>query len=110
MNTRHGTLEKKPPQFEDYLKPNPFIQPWMLPYLSEQPRMQDFVFFGLVSLFFLMAGLTFHWLGLGDIISATTGLIGVCVLGGEAEMRHMIAEAKFGQAKKSVSTDKFQND
>ena len=53
-----------------------------------------------------MAGLTLHWLGLGDIISGTIGLIGVGGFGGEAEMRHMIAGAKFGQAKQSASRNK----
>ena len=105
-DSQDSPAKKKPPEFEDFLKPNPFIRPWMLPYLPGQPRVQDLVFVGLVSLFFLMVGLTFHWLGLGDIISATIGLIGVGGFGGEAEMRHMIAGAKFGQAKQSASRNK----
>ena len=106
MNTRHSTPEKKPPQFEDFLKPNPFIRPWMLPYLPSQPIVQDLTFVLIGVVMFVLFSIFLHWIGLNDIISAAIGLTGVGILIGEAEMRQMIAAARFSRAKKSASPNK----
>ena len=33
--------EKRPPRYEDFLKPNPFVWPWMLRYLPSDARLRD---------------------------------------------------------------------
>ena len=88
-----------PPQFEDFLKPDPFIYPWMLRFLPSGRRAQDFVFVGIGFLLFLLLCLAFHTLGFSDNVSAGVAIVRTGILGGEAEKRHMIAGMKFGSAK-----------
>ena len=91
---------KKFPQFTDYLKPNLFIQPWLLPYLPDDIISQDVVFIGSGCLLSIgVAGVLF-WLGANDYVAAGFGLTGVGILIGEFEARGIIAGAKFSQAKR----------
>ena len=91
---------KKFPQFTDYLKPNLFIQPWLLPYLPEDITSQDVLFIGSGCFLSVGVGILFHWLGANDYVAAGIALTVVALLTGESEVRYMIAGARFGRAKR----------
>jgi len=94
------SAELQPPRFEDFLKPNPFIYPWMLRFLPEQHRAQDLVFVGIGCALFFFVFIVLYEIGFGEIVSVGVGISGIGILVGESEARHIIAGMKFGQAKK----------
>jgi|SRR5665213_95132 len=97
------------PQFEDFLRPNRYIYPWMLKYLPENRRQQDFVFLILGSFVFLLLGILAHELKFNDFVAAGIGLAGTCVLGGELEARYFIAGTELGAAKRQLKKIKMES-
>ena len=101
--------EKAPPRFEDFLKPNPFVYPWMLKFLPEGRRVQDWTVVVLGCVLFFFVFLFLYKVGFGETISVGIGLLGVAILTGEIEARYMIAGRKFGQAKKQFKNRNSTN-
>src|SRR5665213_2265864 len=93
-----------PPRFEDFLRPNPFVYPWMLRFLPAGRRIQDYSVVVLGSLLFCIIFIFLYEVGFGELLSFGLGMTGVAVLTGENEARYMIAGAKFGRAKKLFQT------
>jgi hypothetical protein len=88
------------PQFEDFLKPNPFIYPWMLKFLPESRRSQDFAIVIIGGFVFFLIGVLAHELKFNDFIAAGIGLTGIAIIGGENEARYFIAGTELGAAKR----------
>ncbi len=96
---------KEPPKFEDFLKPNPLIQSWMLPFLPDDFRSREYVF-AIVGAVLLV--LVFEFLLLvkcPEWFCVPVLLIGIAVLGGDFHTRFMIAGVKFGQAKRMIGDE-----
>jgi hypothetical protein len=89
--------------FEDYLRPNRFIPNWLYPYLPSEPRVRDYVFLGRGFVVFWTLGAALHWIGINDLVSFAIPMAGLAVLGGDLEVRYMIAGARFARAKKLAS-------
>ena len=65
--------EKKPPIFEDFLKPNPFVRPWMLPYLPNNQRLRDMVVMLTGCAISFGVVIILHELNANDIVAAAVG-------------------------------------
>jgi hypothetical protein len=88
------------PVFEDYLKPSPFIQSWMLRFLPEDSRARDYIFLIICNLLLWLVAVAIYEVGSPSWLWAGTTVIGIGILGGDFQSRYMIAGIKFGQAKR----------
>jgi hypothetical protein len=94
--------DKKPPRFEDFLKPNPFVRPWMLPYLPSNQRLRDMAVMlagcaistGIVAIL--------YEINVNDMVAVGVGGIGVCIFQFDYLNRTTLASMDYGRAKRNV--------
>ena len=90
----------KAPKFEDFLKPNPYVRSWMLPYLPIDRRSQDMSILFIGSVLLGAIAILLHWLGVYDLVAGGIWLVGLAFLSGDYKARNMIAGAKYARAKR----------
>jgi hypothetical protein len=101
--------ETNTPQFEDFLKPNPQLKPWMEPYLPRNFYLRDLIIVaGWVTLSLIFAWICFVLLGDNGIYPAFPIVLIIIVhIGGGWWGRYMSASIKYSLKKKMrSSTDK----
>ena len=104
-NLQNGE-QKKPLRFEDLIVPNPYLKPWMLPYLPSNVYVRDGII-GSVGLALggsLGVGLMLLFGDLGVVAGLAVGVIALWLFPGEVRGRYLSASVKFWQQKKNGRT------
>jgi hypothetical protein len=90
-------------RYEDFLKPNPFVRPWMKPYLPSNQRLSDAVAMCIGSALCLgvLAGL--HELGVSDLVASTIGGAGIFAFQFDFLNRNTLAGMDYRRAKRNAN-------
>ena len=93
--------EKRPPRFEDYLWPNPFERPWMLPYLPSDRKLRDFIIMIVGSVLSALVLILLDAVGAPEFITVGIGLGGAAIFQTDVFFRHVLAGSRLGSAKRN---------
>ena len=98
--------KKSPRRYEDFVAPNPFLKPWMVPYLPSNFYLQDVVIAtaGIAGCIFVSIALYEMNKTIGEYISLPLATVGVGIFAGITHSSHH--QVFFGE--KNVRIAKFK--
>jgi hypothetical protein len=91
---------QNPINYDDFVKPNPFIMSWMLPHLPHNARVRDVIFVCLVGVVGLLVAIPLNMMGVNDYVAAFVALGPMAIVKADSLNRFIDAGRDYRRAKR----------